>query len=216
MACPPLPEQRKLAPPLLHLSRSSRPLSHALALAALPNPRPRPAPALALAPAAWTLDGRADTFWSSRGSAAADADAWLLYKLAGPLCAVRCVQLAFFRANYQFGGPVYPAVSLSFQCGPSPARLAPPTARYPARASDHVRSEWRPAGCRAGACTFILACLPSAPLIFLNVAPAPASPPSQPASQPATQPATHPSAVLACRSRPSCCRPRSLWGATCG
>ena len=50
-----------------------------------------------------TLDNDPTTFWSSRGAASREADAWLLYKLRAPLCMVQFVQLVVFRARYQFG-----------------------------------------------------------------------------------------------------------------
>ncbi len=46
--------------------------------------------------------------------------------------------------------PIYPSLFVSFQVGPSPARLAPPTTRYPVLASSQVQSFLLPASCPAG------------------------------------------------------------------
>lgn len=42
-------------------------------------------------------------FWSSTGSADAGGSETLCYQLCGPLCLVRYVQLAVYRAMYQHG-----------------------------------------------------------------------------------------------------------------
>lgn len=69
--------------------------------------RPAPAPTMVdvfiARGAECTLAEDHGTFWSSTGSAEADADEWLLYRLGGAAAAVRFVQLRVFRALYQFG-----------------------------------------------------------------------------------------------------------------
>ncbi|EFN52955.1 hypothetical protein CHLNCDRAFT_54027 [Chlorella variabilis] len=87
-----------------------------------------------------TLDDDAGMFWSSMGSQAPEANEYLLYKLRSPLCLVQHVQLIVFRAHYQFGTPVYPPSFISFQCGPSPWSLAPPTIKFPVAATASLLS----------------------------------------------------------------------------
>ncbi len=44
-----------------------------------------------------------DTFWSSSGRPAAAGTDSLTFRLADPLCALRAVTVAIYRARYQFG-----------------------------------------------------------------------------------------------------------------
>ncbi|KAL4422325.1 hypothetical protein ABPG75_008522 [Micractinium tetrahymenae] len=87
-----------------------------------------------------TLEDDATSFWSSTGSQDPDCAEFLLYKLSSPLCLLRYVQLAVFRAQYQWGAPVYPPSFVSFQVGPSPWSLAPPAVKYPVAATDAVQT----------------------------------------------------------------------------
>lgn len=43
------------------------------------------------------------SFWSSRGSPHMDSQDELLYQLKGPLCSVRAVAVAIYRADFQIG-----------------------------------------------------------------------------------------------------------------
>ncbi|PRW45682.1 F-box protein [Chlorella sorokiniana] len=86
-----------------------------------------------------TLEDDPHSFWSSTGSQSPEACEYLLYKLKSPLCLLRNVQLVVFRAHYQFGEPVYPPAFVSFQAGPAPWNLAPPTLKFPVAATDAVQ-----------------------------------------------------------------------------
>ncbi|KAI3424754.1 hypothetical protein D9Q98_008143 [Chlorella vulgaris] len=97
-----------------------------------------------------TLDDTPDTFWSSQGSASLDSHEYLLYKLRSPLCLIRHVQLTVYRARYQFGEPLYPPTHVSFQAGPSPWSLAPPSLKFPVAATDAVQSFPLPADLPVG------------------------------------------------------------------
>ena len=44
-----------------------------------------------------------DSFWSSTGRATAAGTDSLTFRLADPLCCLRAVTLAVYRARYQFG-----------------------------------------------------------------------------------------------------------------
>ncbi|PSC68186.1 Long-chain-alcohol oxidase FAO1 isoform A [Micractinium conductrix] len=87
-----------------------------------------------------TLDGEAQSFWSSSGSQEPEAAEFLLYKLRSPLCLLRHVQITVFRAGYQWGAPLYPPSYVSFQAGPSPWSLAPPALKFPVAATDAVQT----------------------------------------------------------------------------
>ena len=47
--------------------------------------------------------GSDEEFWSSKGSKEDDCNETLLYRLRHPLCRVFSVELAVYRARYQFG-----------------------------------------------------------------------------------------------------------------
>ncbi|KAL4425055.1 hypothetical protein ABPG77_001833 [Micractinium sp. CCAP 211/92] len=87
-----------------------------------------------------TLEDDATSFWSSTGSQDPDCVEFLLFKLSSPLCLLRYVQLVVFRAQYQWGAPVYPPSFVSFQAGPSSWSLAPPAVKYPVAATDAVQT----------------------------------------------------------------------------
>ena len=56
-----------------------------------------------------------DTFWSSVGRGDPDAAEALVFRLAGPLCTVECVEVAVYRARFQFGEPIYPCAEVSVE-----------------------------------------------------------------------------------------------------
>eukprot|EP00887_Chlorella_sp_A99_P007163 scaffold2.g7163.t1 len=97
-----------------------------------------------------TLDASDQTFWSSTGSRGPEVDEWLLYRLAGPLCAVRFLRLTVFRASFQFGEPVYPPAFISVQVGPSPRSLLPPTVKYAVRPTHETQTFALPASLPVG------------------------------------------------------------------
>ncbi|KAK9829402.1 hypothetical protein WJX72_005644 [[Myrmecia] bisecta] len=93
-----------------------------------------------------------EDFWSSTGSASADAEEALLYRLQHPLCRVSCVRIAVYRARYQFGEPVYPPRALSFEIGEHPAAMQPVPGRFPVCFTDEVQTFVLPACAPLGCC----------------------------------------------------------------
>mmetsp|Transcript_15250 Transcript_15250/g.46066 ORF Transcript_15250/g.46066 Transcript_15250/m.46066 type:complete len:422 (+) Transcript_15250:724-1989(+) len=70
------------------------------------------------------------TFWSSTGSDDTAREEHITLRLASPLCELRSVSLCFYRAEFQFGEPVYPSNQVSFYVGPSKDRLHRASPRF--------------------------------------------------------------------------------------
>jgi hypothetical protein len=56
-------------------------------------------------------------YWSSRGSADARGEDWLVYRLCAPLCVVTSFALRPYKADFQRGHPVYAPLRVRFMAG---------------------------------------------------------------------------------------------------
>ena len=77
-----------------------------------------------------------ENFWSSTGSADGRREESLTVRLANPLARVRAVQIAPFRARFQFGEPVYPPRSISIEIGTSLDKMVLASPRYRVKKTD--------------------------------------------------------------------------------
>ncbi|KAI8819550.1 uncharacterized protein EV422DRAFT_598028 [Fimicolochytrium jonesii] len=72
-----------------------------------------------------TLEESARSFWSSKGTADAEAGEWLTYRMRQMVCVVTKVVVTPYKARYQRGMPVYAPRSISFHVGfhPEPEKM---------------------------------------------------------------------------------------------
>jgi hypothetical protein len=127
------PVQRLLrwppAPPLGHVAPMSRVRPSLLQVAAVPPARGPPGGVPGVLPGVRRV--RAGCMRSA-GAAAIAGDATLL---PPPLSADCALGARGSPTPWQFGEPVYPPSHVSFQAGPSPWSLAPPSIKYPVAAT---------------------------------------------------------------------------------